>query len=445
MLAAAQPSSDLLWHMLLALAAVVASGQILGRLFRYVGQPPVIGEVLAGIALGPSLLGWAWPAGYAYLLPPSIEPQLSVIAHLGVVLYMFAIGLELDMTALRQSGAAALAISLAGMVLPFVLGVGLAVGIHPSLGQGVSLLTFALFLGVAMSITAFPVLARILSDRQLTRTRLGQLALVCAAAGDAVAWCLLAVVVGVAQAQVGQAVSIVAGTIIYLLAMCLVVRPVIGRWLAASREPTIQAGQVGTVMVALLLSALATEWIGIHAIFGAFMLGAVIPHDSPLAVQLGKHIENVVGVLLLPAFFAFTGLRTELGLVSGTSDWLLCGLIVAVATVGKFGGTTLAARFAGESWRNSAGLGILMNTRGLMELIVLNVGLDLGIISPGLFAMMVIMALVTTIATTPILQWIGIRSSAAIGQQGPAGSHEPAISGLAATGQAATSAPPAAR
>jgi len=186
----------------------------------------------------------------------------------------------------------------------------------------------------------------------------------------------------------------------------LLVRPAIGRWLAASGEKSITTSQVGVAMVALLLSALATQWIGIHALFGAFLLGAIIPHDSPLAEQLGKHIENVVVVLLLPAFFAFTGMRTEIGLVSGWQDWLLCGLIILVATAGKFGGTLVAARLTGQSWRDSAALGVLMNTRGLMELIVLNVGLDLGIISPRLFAMMVVMALVTTIATTPLLQWI---------------------------------------
>jgi Kef-type K+ transport system membrane component KefB len=379
----------------------------LGRLFRLIGQPPVIGEVVAGIVLGPSLLGLFWPAGYAYLLPPAIVPQLHAIAHLGVVLYMFAIGLELDTSGLSHIGRVAASVSLAGMVMPFGLGVLLAIGIHGHWApHGVSPFLFALFLGVAMSITAFPVLARILSDRGLTRTPLGQLALLCAAAGDAAAWCLLALVSGAARAEVSHAAAIGAWTSLFLLVMWFVARPLLGRWLMESRPEAISTGQIGVALVALLLSALATEWIGIHALFGAFVLGAMIPHDSPLAEQLGKHIENVVVVLLLPAFFAFTGMRTEIGLVSGCQDWLLCGLIIVVATVGKFGGTFAAARFAGQSWRDSAALGVLMNTRGLMELIVLNVGLDLGIITPRLFAMMVIMALVTTIATTPVLQWI---------------------------------------
>jgi Kef-type K+ transport system membrane component KefB len=409
---------DPLWHLLLALAVVVAAGQLLGRLFRLVGQPPVIGEVVAGIVLGPSLLGIFWPAGYAYLLPPAIVPQLHAIAHLGVVLYMFAIGLELDTRSLARIGWVAASVSLAGMVVPFILGVLLAIAIHDQVAPpGVSGFLFALFMGVALSITAFPVLARILSDRGLTRTPLGQLALVCAAAGDAVAWCLLAVVSGAARAQVGQAISIFGWTLAFLLAMWFVARPLLGRWLASTRSESISTGQIGVALVALLASALATEWIGIHALFGAFILGAMIPHDSPLAEQLGKYIEHVVVVLMLPAFFAFTGMRTEIGLVSGWQDWLLCGLIILVATVGKFGGTLVAARLAGQSWRDSSALGVLMNTRGLMELIVLNVGLDLGIISPRLFAMMVIMALVTTIATTPILQWIGNQKQIASGQE----------------------------
>jgi Kef-type K+ transport system membrane component KefB len=406
-----------LWHVLLALAAVVAAGQLLGRLFRYLGQPPVIGEVLAGILLGPSLLGRVWPGAYAYLLPAEAATPLHIIAQLGIILYMFAIGLEVNLDGLRRIGSSALTISAAGIVVPFLLGLVLAVGIHPHYGGQTPRVPFALFLAVSLAITAFPVLARILSDRGLTRTRLGQLALLCAAAGDATAWCLLALVTGIAKAHANEGITVLAWSLAYVVLMILVARPLIGRWLAASGEKTITPPQVGAAMVALLLSALATEWIGIHAVFGAFLLGAIIPHDSPLAEQLGKHIENVVVVLFLPAFFAFTGMRTQIGLVSGWQDWLVCCLIILVATVGKFGGVLAAARLTGQSWRDSAALGVLMNTRGLMELIVLNVGLDLGIITPRLFAMMVVMALVTTIATTPVLVWIRGRESE-IGGQG---------------------------
>lgn len=402
------PAEQTLWHVLVALFAVIAAGQILGRIFRLIGQPPVIGEVIAGILLGPSLLGYVWPAGYAWLLPPEVTPHLQIIAQLGVVLYMFAVGLELDLGRVRQQGAATVGISAASMVVPFVGGLLLAYAAAPMLSSPrVSLRVFALFMGVALSITAFPVLARILTDRGMSRTPLGTMALACAAIGDATAWCLLAFVVGVAQSQATSALGIIIWTLGYLAGMLLLVRPLVGRWLSSSTQQGISQGQIGVALCGLILSALATQWIGIHAIFGAFLLGAIIPHDSPLAEQLGKHIENVVVALMLPAFFALTGMRTEISLISGWHDWLWCLAIIAVATLGKFGGTLIAARLCGQSWRDSSCLGILMNTRGLMELIVLNVGLDLGIISPRLFAMMVIMALVTTLAAAPILQLVG--------------------------------------
>ena len=402
------PAEQTLWHVLIALLAVIAAGQILGRIFRIIGQPPVIGEVIAGILLGPSLLGRISPEAYAWLLPPEVAPHLQVIAQLGVILYMFAVGLELDLGRIRKQGLTAVAVSNTSIIVPFAGGVLLAVYAWPVFSlPSVPLKVFALFMGVAMSITAFPVLARILTDRGMSRTPLGAMALACAAVDDATAWCLLAFVAGVAQAQATSALAIVGWTLGYLALMLVVVRPLVGRWLASSRENTISQGQIAVALCGLILSALATQWIGIHAIFGAFLLGAIIPHDSPLAEQLGKHLENVVVVLMLPAFFALTGMRTEVSLISGWHDWLWCLAIITVATLGKFGGTLVAAKLAGQSWRDASCLGILMNTRGLMELIVLNVGLDLGIISPRLFAMMVIMALVTTLSAAPILQLIG--------------------------------------
>lgn len=394
--------SDVLLHVLLALAAVIILGQLLARLFAWIHQPPVIGEVVAGILLGPSLIG---PEASAWILPPSAAPFLGVIAQLGVVLYMFLVGLELNAELLRHRAQATVATSHASILFPFLLGALLALFLYPRLSSSdVPFTSFALFLGVAMSITAFPVLARILTDRGMTRTELGVLALSCAAIDDVTAWCLLAFVVGVARAQLGEGLLVVAGTVAYLAFMLLLIRPAV-RWVAArwDREH-LPRGAVGLVFVALLLSAYATEWIGIHAIFGAFLLGAVVPHDSALARAFLRQLENVVTVLLLPAFFAFTGMRTRIDLVSGLELWLICGLILLVATVGKFGGTLVASRLAGLSWRDAAALGVLMNTRGLMELVVLNIGLDLKVISPTLFAMMVLMALATTIATTPILR-----------------------------------------
>jgi Kef-type K+ transport system membrane component KefB len=398
---------DALVHVLVALAAVLVTGRLLGLLFRYVGQPPVIGEVVGGIVLGPSLLGQVWPEAAAFVLPPSVGPYLAVIAQLGVILYMFLVGLELNPGVLRERAGATVGISHASMTVPFLLGAALALVLYPRLSsRDVSFTSFALFLGVATSITAFPVLARILTDRRMQATRLGVMALGCAAAGDVTAWCLLAFVVGVAQAQVGGALLTLVLTLAYIGLMVLLVRPLAVRLLGRFDEAHLTPSVVAVVFAALLLSALATEAIGIHAIFGAFLLGAVIPHDSALARGLTHKLEDLVTVLLLPAFFAFTGMRTRIGLVSGPEQWLLCGLIIVVATAGKFGGTFAAARLTGLGWRDAAALGLLMNTRGLMELIALNIGLDMKIISPALFAMMVLMALATTMAAAPLLRLV---------------------------------------
>lgn len=405
--AASAQGTDIFLRVLLALTAILVSGQVLARVFVRLGQPPVIGEVVAGILLGPSLLGSQLSG---LILPASIAPTLGVIAQLGVVLYMFMVGLELDLSALRQRARATVAIAHAGILVPFFLGALLALWLYGLLSNSaVSFTNFAMFLGVAMSITAFPVLARILSDYQLSSTRLGLLALGCAAVADVTAWCLLAFVVGIVKAQAGAGLLVALGALGYIAVMLLLVRPLVARlmprWQAqpGSRPLTV------LVFAALLLSALAAEAIGIHAIFGAFLLGAIIPHDSAMARSLTHQLENVVTILLLPAFFAFTGMRTQIGLLTGPREWLLCGLIILVAGLGKFGATLLASRLTGLGWRSSAMLAALMNTRGLMELIVLNVGLDLKIISPTLFAMMVLMALVTTALTAPILRWLKTR------------------------------------
>lgn len=396
--------SEILLQVLLALAAVIALGQLLARLLRHLGQPPVIGEVLAGILLGPSLLG---PEISAVILPPVVAPHLQVIAQLGVVLYMFTVGLELNLGKLRQQAVPVLVISLSGMVLPFALGLLLAQQLVAGFsGAGVSPLAFTLFLGVAMSVTAFPVLARILTDRGLQRSALGELALSTAALADVFAWCLLAFVVGIATAQPGGGTGVALSALSYLAAMFLLARPALRwasrRWDHVPEHATAAAAPF--VFVGLLLSAVATESIGIHAMFGAFLFGALIPHDSRLADTLQTQLRSVVVVLLLPAFFAYSGMRTRIDLVDGSEEWLVCGLIVLIATLGKFGGTWAAARAMKQTPRDAVALGVLMNTRGLMELIVLNIGLDLGVISPTLYSMFVIMALVTTLATGPLLR-----------------------------------------
>lgn len=396
-----------------ALLAIIVIGRVLGTFFQRIHQPRVIGEVMAGILLGPSLLGRVSPDAMAWLLPNSILPLLGVIAQVGVILFMFLVGLELNAELLRDRAHATVMISHAGIAAPFLVGAGLALWLFPQLApDGVPFTSFALFMGVSLSITAFPVLARILTERRLERTELGVLALGCAAAGDATAWCLLAFVVGVAQSAISGAITTTVLAAAFIALMFGVVRPLTLRWLSHA-EPTQVNGHVATwVLVALLVSSLVAEAIGIHALFGAFLLGAVIPHDSAVARAFHDKLHDVVVILLLPAFFAHIGMRTQIGLVSSPSEWLVCGVIIAAATLGKFGGTLLAARLTGIDWRTSASLGILMNTRGLMELIVLNIGLDLGVISPTLFAMLVLMALVTTVATTPILQWLEPSSAA---------------------------------
>jgi Kef-type K+ transport system membrane component KefB len=391
-------------HVLVALLAILLASRLLGALFRRLHQPAVIGEVVAGIALGPSLLGRVAPDAYAWLLPPSVSPFLGLLAQVGVILFMFVIGLELDARRLRERSHTTIAISHASIVVPFLCGAALALYLYPRLATAdVPFLAFSLFLGVSMSVTAFPVLARILGDRGWQGTRLGTIALTCAAVDDVTAWCLLAAVVGVVQANFDRALATVALTLVYVAVMLVVVRPLAVRWIARldPREPG--PGLLWLAGVALLSSALATEAIGVHAVFGAFLLGVIVPHDAPVVVELRRRVEGLVVTLFLPAFFAFTGMRTEIGLLHDAEHWCWCALILLVATAGKFGGSYAAARFTGMSPRDAASIGVLMNTRGLMELIVLNIGLDLHVLSPTLFAMMVIMAVLTTLATTPLL------------------------------------------
>jgi len=405
---------DVVLHVTATLAAVVALGAVLSRLLRFFGQPPVIGEVIAGILLGPSLLGAIWPEGLDLLIPSAasdphgrVPAALKAVSQLGVILYMFLVGLELNAARMAKRAHAAVAVSHASIVLPFVLGSALAIGLYPVFSHdGVPFTSFALFMGAAMSITAFPVLARILTDRGLDKTEIGGIALGCAAADDVSAWCLLAMVVGVAQADVSGGLRVIGWAIAFIVCMLFAVRPILRRALRDwdRRAGPLPASAMAAVFAAVLLSALTTEAIGVHAVFGAFLLGVVIPHDGRIALEFTRQHGQVVTVLFLPAFFAYTGMRMQIGLISGWQNWLWCGAIVVVATVGKFGGTFVAGRLTGLGRRDAAVLGTLMNTRGLMELIVLNIGLDLGVIGPTLFAMMVVMALVTTALTAPVLE-----------------------------------------
>jgi len=395
-------------HVLLALAVITIVARLTGALFKRLRQPRVIGEVLAGICLGPSVLGRLAPDASAFLLPASIAPFLEIVAQVGIVLFMFLVGVELDPARLRHRAHATLAISHASIVVPFLLGASLALWLYPKVSSSdVRFDVFALFLGVSMSVTAFPVLARILFERGLQSTPLGAMALTCAAVNDVTAWCLLAYLVSVVSAQTSGLLQTIGLAVAYLAIVLLLLRPVVRRIVCAHGDRELTQGRMALLISTVLLSAFATESIGIHAVFGAFVLGALVPPHSGVAQQLTAKIEDLVVVLFLPVFFAFTGMRTQIGLVSGAEAWMLCGVIILVASLGKFGGSVIAARVAGVGWREASALGVLMNTRGLMELVVLNVGLDLKVVSPTLFAMLVLMALVTTFATTPALHLLG--------------------------------------
>lgn len=395
--------------LLAQIAAIVFVSRSLGMVTRWLGQPLVIAEVLAGIVLGPSLLGWLWPQAMTALFPASSLSSLKMLSQVGLVLFMFLIGLELDPRLLKGRARSSIIISHSSIVAPFGLGALAAGWLYASYSSAeVSLLSFLLFLGASMSVTAFPVLARILSERHLLTSRVGVIAIACAAVDDVTAWCLLAFVVAVARSGgIADAAwtTVLAGAFITI--MMFVVRPFLQRLGArvASREgltPTV----IAFILLLLCFSSMATEIIGIHALFGAFLFGAILPKEGKLAETLIEKLETTAVVLLLPLFFAYSGLRTQIGLVSSPGDWLVTGVLILVATLGKFGGSALAARVTGLRWREASAIGILMNTRGLMELIVLNIGLDIGVISPTVFTMLVIMALVTTFITTPILHLV---------------------------------------
>jgi Kef-type K+ transport system membrane component KefB len=414
--ASVERSIDLQLQLLVTLSSVIGLGFVLGRLLRWVGQPPVIGEVLAGILLGPSLLGWVWPSAAHQILPgPDVDPQgkiaaaLEGLALLGVVLYMFLLGLELNGARLRRQVRLVVMVSQASIIIPLSLGSLLAWGLYDRLASPeVPELGFVLFLGAAMSVTAFPVLARILTDLRLVKTELGTIALGSAAAQDVTAWCLLAMVVGVVRSEMSGALGVILLATGFLAIMFGIVRPILTGWLARfeERPGPLPSLVVTVVFLTVLGSAMLTEAIGIHAIFGSFVLGAIVPSESRIAHDFSNKLHDPVTVLLLPAFFAYTGLRTDLGLVGGLDSLGLTVLVIGVATFSKFVGTLLASRATGGSWALSSALGVLMNTRGLMELIVLHIGLELGIIGPRLFAMMVVMAIVTTLITSPVLRAI---------------------------------------
>jgi len=406
------PPTTLSWLivLLLQITVIVVASRALGALFRRVQQPQVVGEMVAGIVLGPSLFGALAPAAFATVFPPESFGYLAALSQVGLVLFMFLIGLEFNPALLRGRGYVALVTSHASIALPFVLGAILALHLYDPLAPAnVRFEGFALFLGAAMSITAFPVLARILGERKLIGTRVGALALACAAVDDATAWCILAIVVIVVRAgatDLPLALTI-GGTVVFASVLLFVIRPLLRRWVARRHAP-LDPGQntIAAVLVFALICAIATERLGIHALFGAFLAGVVLPKQEQFVQKLTHRLEDFTVVFLLPLFFAFTGLRTSIGSISGGGLWGYAGLILLVAITGKLVGSAVAARATGLPTREAAAIGVLMNTRGLMELVILNIGLDIGVISPPLFTMMVFMAVITTLMTTPLLNLI---------------------------------------
>lgn len=424
------PLKEPLSLLLLQVIIIVVAARALGTLFSRIGQPAVIGEMVAGILLGPSLLGLVAPGVQTFLFPADSLGALRMLSQIGVILFMFIVGTELDLDHLRRKAHAAVVVSHASIVVPFFLGCALALTVYRSMAPaGTRFSAFALFLGVAMSITAFPVLARIIDDRRMRRSQLGSTAIACAAVDDVTAWCLLAVVVALVRANgLGGAVWTILLTLVFIAGMLFVVRPRMARLI--DEQPEGQAASVGLLaglFAFIFASALVTEMIGIHALFGAFLAGVCMPPNHALRQFLRERLETFGSVLLLPLFFAFTGLRTEIGLLNDWPSWLACTGIIAVAILGKLGGSMTAARFTGMGWGDSFALGALMNTRGLVELIVLNLGYDLNILSPRIFAMLVLMALVTTFMTGPLLhlrQVLGRRREEALAMAA-AGGHRP--------------------
>lgn len=394
--------------LLIQIIAIIIIARIFGWIFRKIGQPSVIGEMIAGIVLGPSLFGLYFPEYALMLFPIESLGNLHFLSQIGLILFMFVIGMELDLKSLKNKANDAVVISHASIIFPFTLGIGLAYFIYDQFAPaGVDFTSFSLFLGISMSITAFPVLARIVQERGIHKTKLGTIVITCAAADDITAWCALAAVIAIVKAgSVNSAIYVIILAIIYVLLMIKIVRPFLSRISEVKSQNVLSKSIVGIFFITLIISSFLSEIIGIHALFGAFMAGAIMPDNTRFRNAIIGKVEDFAVIILLPLFFVFTGLRTQLGLLDDPYQWKITAIIIGVAVVGKFLGSALAAKFVGQNWRDSLTIGALMNTRGLMELIVLNIGYDLGVLSAEIFTMMVIMALVTTFMTGPALNVI---------------------------------------
>jgi len=391
---------------ILQLAVIIAMSAVFGYIFRKIGQPAVMGEITAGIILGPSVFGALSPAASSFVFPPGSFGNLQFASQVGLVLFMFVIGMELDFSIMKQKVRSALFISNMSIGLSFLLGMGLAWFLYADYAPaGIPLYAFALFMGIAMSITAFPVLARIIKERNLMNTRIGTIAITSAAIGDITGWCILAFVIAIVRMHsINAPLYTLLAALLYILIMLFVIRPLLKKLLAFETQSIwVKRAALPVILVLLFLSAWYSQAIGIHALFGAFLAGIIMPVEGNFRKPFIDKMERLASIMLLPIFFVLTGLRTQLGLLNGPTLWGLCGIITLIAIAGKFGGSALAARLSGEPAYESLSIGALMNTRGLMELIILNIGYDLGILKPAVFTMMVLMALATTFMTAPLL------------------------------------------
>ncbi|MDR0572972.1 MAG: cation:proton antiporter [Tannerella sp.] len=397
--------------LLLQIIVILATCRIVGLLFKKIGQPTVIGEIMVGVILGPSVLGYFFPQVSGFLFPEESLSYIKTLSQFGLILFMYTIGMELDLSVVRKRFQDTILISHASTIVPFFSGMLMAYLIYDEYAYAETpFLSFALFVGISLSITAFPVLARIIQERGMTRSHLGSISLASAANGDITAWCLLAAVVAYAQAgTMSSAIFIVLFSLVYICIMLFLVRPilrVIGD-LYHNKE-VVNKPLVAMMFLILLLSSYITEILGLHALFGAFVAGMIMPENLKFRKIMNEKVEDVSLALFLPLFFVYTGLQTEIDLIKGTEMWLLCGVFILVAIIGKFGGTLVAARVSNESWKDSLYMGAFMNTRGLMELVVLSIGLEMNILPPVIFVMLVLMTLVTTFMTTPLISFISI-------------------------------------
>ncbi|KAF0201108.1 MAG: sodium/hydrogen [Bacteroidetes bacterium] len=397
--------------LILQILVIILASRILGWLMSLINQPTVIGEIIAGIALGPSLLGLYFPEVTNFIFPLESLGNIEFLSQIGLILFMFIIGMELDINMLKQRASSAVFISNVSIVVPFVMGAGLALYLFDDFAPvGTRFLPFAMFMGIALSITAFPVLARIVQERGITRTPLGMTAITCAAINDITAWGILALVVAIANAgAIEGALFTILLSVVYITVMLLVIRPLLNKIAHKyTVRETISKAVVALVLSTMLISAWITEVIGIHALFGAFMAGVIIPDNARFKQIMSEKIEDVSLVLLLPLFFVYTGLRTQIGLLNEPGLWAIALLVIAVAVIGKFAGSAIASRLTGQTWKDSLMIGALMNTRGLIELVALNIGYDIGVLSPEIFTILVIVALVTTFMTGPLMALINL-------------------------------------